>query len=144
MTGTPPILATAAVEEGTRLLLEAGIGPMRAKSTQLTSYLIDLADACSSTGLRARHAPAARPPRRSRHLLLSRAEQLVSELAAGNVIADYAPRPVPARPFPGLPPASPTSGAPSTPPATSSSASAVRTMAGADHGGADHGGADHG
>src|ERR1700678_1351229 len=42
MTGTPPILATAAVEEGARLLLEAGIDPMRAKSMRLTSYLIHL------------------------------------------------------------------------------------------------------
>ena len=40
MTGTPSIPGTAAVEEGARLLLEAGIEPMRAKSMQLTGYLI--------------------------------------------------------------------------------------------------------
>ena len=45
MTGTPTILGTAAVEESVRLLLEAGIGPMRTKSIGLTSYLIELADA---------------------------------------------------------------------------------------------------
>ncbi|HXD64554.1 MAG TPA: aminotransferase class V-fold PLP-dependent enzyme, partial [Solirubrobacteraceae bacterium] len=42
MTGTPSIVGTAAVEEGARLLLEAGLGPIRAKSLRLTSYLIDL------------------------------------------------------------------------------------------------------
>src|ERR1700689_3888611 len=45
MTGTPSILGTAAVEEGARLLLEAGLEPMRAKSMALTAYLIELADA---------------------------------------------------------------------------------------------------
>jgi len=45
MTGTPSIPGTAAVEEGARLLLEAGLRPMRAKSLRLTSYLIDLGGA---------------------------------------------------------------------------------------------------
>src|SRR5260370_40632666 len=40
MTGTPAILGTAAVEEGVRLLLEAGIGPLRAKSPGVTRLLI--------------------------------------------------------------------------------------------------------
>jgi kynureninase len=44
LTGTPQIIGTAAVEEGTRLLGEAGIGRLRAKGTALTSYLITLAD----------------------------------------------------------------------------------------------------
>jgi kynureninase len=43
-TGTPPIIGVVAVEEGARLLGEAGIDRLRAKSTALTSYLIDLAD----------------------------------------------------------------------------------------------------
>jgi kynureninase len=43
-TGTPQIIGTVAVEEGARLLGEAGIGRLRAKSTALTSYLIGLAD----------------------------------------------------------------------------------------------------
>jgi kynureninase len=43
-TGTPQIIGVVAVEEGTRLLGEAGIDRLRAKSTALTSYLIDLAD----------------------------------------------------------------------------------------------------
>jgi len=43
-TGTPQIVGTVAVEEGARLLGEAGIERLRAKSTALTGYLIGLAD----------------------------------------------------------------------------------------------------
>ena len=43
-TGTPQIIGAVAVEEGARLLAEAGMGRLRAKSTALTSYLIALAD----------------------------------------------------------------------------------------------------
>jgi kynureninase len=43
-TGTPQIIGTVAVEEGARLLGEAGIDRLRAKSMALTSYLIGLAD----------------------------------------------------------------------------------------------------
>src|ERR1700751_3531879 len=40
MTGTPSIPGTAAVEESARLLLEAGLGPVRAQSPPLGSQLI--------------------------------------------------------------------------------------------------------
>jgi kynureninase len=43
-TGTPQIIGTVAVEEGARLLGEAGMDRLRAKSTELTRYLIGLAD----------------------------------------------------------------------------------------------------
>jgi kynureninase len=43
-TGTPQIVGTVAVEEGARLLTEAGMHRLRAKSTALTRYLIALAD----------------------------------------------------------------------------------------------------
>jgi len=43
--GTPDIIGTAAVEEGVRLLGEAGIGRLREKGIRLTEYLIGLADA---------------------------------------------------------------------------------------------------
>jgi kynureninase len=43
-TGTPQVIGTVAVEEGARLLAEAGMARLRAKSTALTSYLIALAD----------------------------------------------------------------------------------------------------
>lgn len=42
MTGTPAVLALAAVEPGIDLLLEAGMERVRAKSLRQTSYLIDL------------------------------------------------------------------------------------------------------
>jgi kynureninase len=45
LTGTPDVVGTAAVEEGARLLAEAGIGRLREKGIRLTEYLIALADA---------------------------------------------------------------------------------------------------
>jgi kynureninase len=44
LTGTPNIIGTVAVEEGARLLGEAGIAALRAKSIELTSYLVALAE----------------------------------------------------------------------------------------------------
>ncbi len=44
LTGTPNIIGSVAVEEGARLLGEAGLAALRAKSIDLTSYLIALAD----------------------------------------------------------------------------------------------------
>lgn len=44
LVGTPPILSMAAAEEGIRLTAEAGVEAIRAKSTSLTSLLIDAAD----------------------------------------------------------------------------------------------------
>jgi kynureninase len=90
MTGTPPILGTAAVEEGARLLLEAGIDAIRAKSEQLTSYLIDLADdwlvplGCALSTPR-------QAARRGGHVTFChpRAEQLVGQLATANIVTDY-------------------------------------------------------
>jgi kynureninase len=43
-TGTPQIIGTVAVQEGARLLGEAGMKRLREKSVALTSYLIQLAD----------------------------------------------------------------------------------------------------
>lgn len=45
LTGTPPVVAIAAVEEGVRLLAEAGIDRLRAKGVALTDYFVTLADA---------------------------------------------------------------------------------------------------
>jgi kynureninase len=44
MTGTPNVIGTVAVEEGARLLGEATMAQLRAKSIELTSYLTALAD----------------------------------------------------------------------------------------------------
>jgi kynureninase len=43
--GTPVILGVAAVEEGVRLVAEAGIGPLREKSMALTDLVVALHDA---------------------------------------------------------------------------------------------------
>jgi kynureninase len=90
MTGTPSILGTAAVEEGARLLLEAGIGPIRAKSVQLTSYLIELADACL-VPLGCAIATPREASRRGGHVTLRhpQAEGIVGQLAASGIITDY-------------------------------------------------------
>ncbi len=90
MTGTPPILGTAAVQEGARLLLEAGIGPIRAKSVQLTSYLIELADAWL-VPLGCAIATPREAGRRGGHVTFGhpRAERIVGQLAAGGIITDY-------------------------------------------------------
>src|SRR5262249_9458128 len=45
LAGTPDIIGAIAVEEGARLLAEAGLPQLRAKSLALTEYLIALADA---------------------------------------------------------------------------------------------------
>ncbi|HEX6444200.1 MAG TPA: aminotransferase class V-fold PLP-dependent enzyme, partial [Streptosporangiales bacterium] len=45
LVGTPPVLSVVAVEEGVRLLAEAGVGRLHAKATALTAHLIALADA---------------------------------------------------------------------------------------------------
>jgi kynureninase len=90
MTGTPSILGTAAVEEGAGLLLEAGIGPMRAKSTQLTSYLIDLADAWLAP-LGCALATPREASRRGSHVTYRhpQAERIVGQLADASIITDY-------------------------------------------------------
>jgi len=44
LVGTPPILALTAVQAGVELVAEAGIQPIREKSTALTEYAIALAD----------------------------------------------------------------------------------------------------
>lgn len=43
--GTPPILSLLAMEPGLDLILQAGMDEIRAKSSRLTAYLVDLFDA---------------------------------------------------------------------------------------------------
>jgi len=90
LTGTPSIPGTAAVEEGARLLLEAGMAPMRAKSVRLTAYLIELADAWL-VPLGCAIATPREASRRGGHVSFChpRAEQIVARLASGGVITDY-------------------------------------------------------
>ncbi len=90
LTGTPNILGTVAVQEGARLLGEAGIGALRAKGVQLTSYLIALAD----EWLAAHGADVASPrdPEwRGSHVTLRHpeAERINQALIQAGVIGDY-------------------------------------------------------
>jgi kynureninase len=90
MTGTPSIPGTAAVEEGARLLLEAGLEPMRAKSMRLTAYLIELADAWL-VPLGCAIATPREASRRGGHVTFCHpeAERIVAQLAERGVITDY-------------------------------------------------------
>ena len=90
MTGTPSIPGTAAVEEGARLLLEAGPEPMRSKSMRLTAYLIELADAWL-VPLGCAIATPREASRRGGHVSFChpQAERIVAQLAADGVVTDY-------------------------------------------------------
>jgi kynureninase len=89
-TGTPNIIGTIAVEEGVRLLGEAGIHALRAKGIMLTSYLIALADAWLAPlgcGLASPRDPA----RRGSHVCLRypQAWRISQALIEAGVIGDY-------------------------------------------------------
>ena len=90
MTGTPSIPGAAAVEEGARLLLEAGVEAMRAKSMRMTAYLIELADAWL-VPLGCTIATPREAGRRGGHVSFCHpgAERIVAELASGGIITDY-------------------------------------------------------
>jgi kynureninase len=45
LSGTPPILGVAAIDEGVRLIAEAGVDALRVKGIAMTQLVIDLADA---------------------------------------------------------------------------------------------------
>jgi kynureninase len=90
LTGTPQIIGTVAVQEGARLLGEAGMGRLRAKGVALTGYLIGLADAWL-----AEHGIAVASPRsderRGAHVTLSHPDawRISQALVQRNVIGDY-------------------------------------------------------
>ena len=89
-TGTPPILGLTAAGTGIELSIEAGVDAIRAKSTALTEYAIELADA-ALTSLGVAIASPRRSTRRGGHVALvhPRARALTQELAEANVIADF-------------------------------------------------------
>jgi kynureninase len=73
LAGTPPILALAAVEEGARLVGEAGIGALRDKAVALTELIVELCDAHLAP-LGFELATPRDPARRGSHLSLAHAE----------------------------------------------------------------------
>jgi len=90
LTGTPDIIGISAVEEGARLLGEAGIGRIRRKGQQLTTYLIELADAWLAP-LGFAVASPRDPDRRGSHVSLYHPDaDLISQaLIARGVVPDY-------------------------------------------------------
>jgi kynureninase len=89
-TGTPSILGAAAVEEGARLLLAAGLGPLRAKSMRLTRYLIELGEAWLEP-LGCALATPRDDDRRGGHVTYchQEAERITGWLAAAGIVTDY-------------------------------------------------------
>jgi len=90
LTGTPQIIGTVAVQEGVRLLAEAGIGRLRAKAVALTGYLIGLADAWLADHGVAVASPR-RDGRRGAHVTLAHPEawRISQALIGRGVIGDY-------------------------------------------------------
>jgi kynureninase len=90
LTGTPDIAGTAAVEEGARLLADAGIGRLRDKGMRLTGYLIALADAWLAP-LGCAVASPRDPARRGSHVCLRHQEawRIGQALIHEGVIGDY-------------------------------------------------------
>jgi kynureninase len=90
LTGTPTILALAAVDEGVALVVEAGMDRIRAKSIALTEYAIELHDALLAP-LGFRIGSPREASRRGAHVALRRAdaEKLCSELMAAGIGTDF-------------------------------------------------------
>ena len=89
-TGTPNIPGTVAVQEGTRLLAEAGIQALRDKGIRLTSYLIELADAWLAP-FGCELASPRDPARRGSHVTLRHPEagRISQALIRAGVIGDF-------------------------------------------------------
>jgi len=90
LTGSPNIIGTVAVEEGARLLGEAGIGALRAKGMLITDYLIALADAWLAP-LGCVLASPREARRRGSHVCLRHPEawRISQALIQAGVVGDY-------------------------------------------------------
>ena len=89
-TGTPQIIGTVAVQEGTRLLAEAGMERLREKGIALTSYLIRLADEWLAPRGFTLASPRA-DARRGAHVCLHHQDawRISQALISAGVIGDY-------------------------------------------------------
>ena len=90
LSGTPPILSLSAVDEGVRLVAEAGIDAIRAKGIALTTLAVELADALlAPCGVSVRSPRD--PARRGAHVALAHpdAERLCARLIERGVVPDY-------------------------------------------------------
>ena len=90
LSGTPPVLALAAVDEGVRLIAEAGIDSIRAKAVALTEFAIALADAALAP-LGVSVASPRDAARRGAHVALAHpdAKALCAGLIERGVIPDF-------------------------------------------------------
>ena len=86
LSGTPPVAALAAVDEGVKLVAEAGIDAIRAKGIALTELAIGLAD---EFGIRV--ASPREPARRGAHVALVHpdARELCARLIEHGVVPDH-------------------------------------------------------
>ena len=90
LSGTPPVLALSAVDEGVALVAEAGIERIRAKGIALTELAIELADArLTDAGVTV--ASPRDPARRGAHVALAHpdAQRLCALLIERGVIPDF-------------------------------------------------------
>jgi len=88
--GTPPVLGLVGVDEGVRVVGEAGIGRIRDKGVALTQYAITLADdRLAELGVSV--ASPRDPVRRGAHVALAHpaAQELCAALIARGVIVDF-------------------------------------------------------
>ena len=90
LSGTPPVLALAAVDEGVRLVAEAGIDAIRRKGIELTELAISLVDSRLAE-LGASVASPRDSVRRGAHVALAhpRAQSLCASLIERGVIVDF-------------------------------------------------------
>jgi kynureninase len=92
LSGSPPVLGLAAVDEGVGLVGEAGMGAIRAKSEALTALAVELVDAWLGP-LGGELATPRMPGRRGAHVSVRhhRADALVAALGREKVVADFRP-----------------------------------------------------
>lgn len=92
LSGTPPIVGMAGVEEGVNLVAEAGIDRIRAKAVALTEFVVALADEwLAPHGVRV--ASPRDPERRGGHVTLAREDgpRLAERLIEAGVVIDFRP-----------------------------------------------------
>ncbi len=89
LAGTPPVLSLVGVDEGVKLLVEAGMDRLRAKAAALTSYAVELFDAWLAGRGFALGSPRD-PSRRGSHVLVQHpdATRLCGSLIERGVIPD--------------------------------------------------------
>ncbi len=90
LSGTPPVLGLIAVDEGVKLVAEAGIDRIRAKGVALTELAMNLADARLAAGGVSIASPRD-PARRGAHVALAHpdAKRLCAGLIERGVIPDF-------------------------------------------------------